>query len=182
MFKDYINRYNSAVKTIDQSNLDSLINLVEQKVNKNQTIFTCGNGGSAYNASHVVTDWAKMKLVLNGQRLKVQSLCDNIGTVTAYANDENYENIFSRQLETFAEKNDLLICISGSGNSLNVVNAAMTATKLGCTVVSLVGFTGGKLKEKSDLSIHVRSNDMQIVEDAHIAVAHYVMQKITSYA
>ena len=182
MFKDYVSRYNSAVNTINQSDLDLLIEMIKQKVNENQSIFTCGNGGSAYNASHIVTDWAKMKLVLNGERLKVCSLCDNIGTITAYANDESFENIFSRQLETLAKKDDLLICISGSGNSGNVLKAANTAKKIGCKVVSLVGFSGGKLKEKSDLSIHVRSNDMQIVEDAHMAVAHYIMQKITHYA
>lgn len=174
----YLSSLIEAAKTCDTKQIDTAVDIIKAAVENGKTIFTCGNGGSASTASHYVTDWGKMRLVNKGQPFKAYCLSDNIGMLTAYANDLSYENIFDQSLENYANKGDVLILISGSGNSKNVLNAASKAAELGVTSIGVVGFDGGVLKTMCDHSVHFEVNDMQISEDLHLSFGHIVMKAI----
>ena len=158
-------------KDIERAILD-----INRAINEGRSIFTCGNGGSALTASHFVTDWTKMSWVNKRKQLRAFCLNDNIGALTAYANDINYESIFATALESYASVGDVLMAVSGSGNSENVLAAAKVAKELGVNTIGLVGFDGGKLKGMVDICVHFKVNDMQIVEDLHLSIGHIIMK------
>jgi len=141
-----------------------------------RTIFFFGNGGSASTASHFVTDIAKVAGGTEGRgrgrRFRCISLNDNIPGMTAWANDVGYAEIFSGQLKALAEKGDVVVAISGSGNSPNVLEAVTTAKAMGLTTIGLTGIGGGKLKDMVDVPLVVPSNSMQHTEDTHLIVLH----------
>jgi D-sedoheptulose 7-phosphate isomerase len=145
-----------------------------------RTIFVIGNGGSAANATHFAQDLAKG--VIPDQhitkRIRALSLTDNVSYITAVANDDGYQNIFSSQLRTFGSPGDLLIAISGSGNSANIIEAVMTAKALGIKCFGITGYDGGKLLPLSDSFIHVKLNDMCTVESIHSILFHYIIEKL----
>lgn len=149
--------------------------------NARKTVFICGNGGSAGTSNHMVNDLGKGTVVEGKQRLKVFGLADNISTITAYANDCGYESIFVEQLKSQWERGSVLIAISASGNSENVVRAAEFAKKNFGTVIGLVGFEGGRLKELSDVAIHFASKNYGSVEDAQLMFGHLASQYINYY-
>ena len=136
------------------------------------TVFTCGNGGSSTNASHFTQDLMKA--------CNKRSICmtDNYAYSLAIANDANFSKIFSSYLTLNADKGDVLFCISGSGNSQNLLDAVWEAKRLGVYTISLVGFDGGKLKEISDLVIHTAMFDMRQAESAHSIVLHYIIESM----
>ena len=144
------------------------------------TVFICGNGGSAANAIHMANDFhygigaCGPEPKLPG--LKVEALPANIGILTCLANDTGYENVYSHQLKVKANPGDLLIVLSGSGESPNVVNALTTARELGMRSYAIVAFSGGKCKDLADQAIHFPINDMQIAEDTQLIVGHLCMQ------
>ena len=177
---NYFKSHLEIFKKIDISSIENALDIVSKKFDNGFKIFTCGNGGSAHNASHFITDWNKFITLKNNKLFKGISLCDNIGIITAYANDVNYESIFKGQLSSLLEKNDLLICISGSGNSKNVIEAANFANKIGADVLSLLGFDGGALLNISKYKVHVPSFDMQICEDIHLMIGHMIMKKLSN--
>jgi D-sedoheptulose 7-phosphate isomerase len=144
-------------------------------------IITCGNGGSASTASHYITDWVKMVSLATGERFRGISLCDNIGIITAYGNDLSYADIFVGQLKALMDEGDLVIAISGSGNSPNVLAAVDYANTLGETM-AVVGYDGGKLMPRCTHSVWVPSYDMQICEDVHLMFGHMVMKALCSTA
>ena len=157
--------------------------LLQAWVHGNQ-VFICGNGGSAANALHIANDFhygigacgAPPKL----PGLRVEALPANTGIITCLANDTGYENIYSHQLEVKSRPGDLLIALSGSGNSPNIVNALKTAKKLSLKSFAILAFSGGKSKDIADISIHFPVNDMQIAEDTQLIVGHLCMQWLNS--
>lgn len=176
--RSYFDEHEKVFNMINHKSIDNAIKLIKTYYKKNKNIFTCGNGGSAYNASHFVTDWNKMMFVNKNKKIKTYSLCDNIGILTAYGNDLSYEKIFSGQLGSIMRKGDLLICISGSGNSKNIIDAIRFAKKINCKTLALVGFDGGIAKKISDYNVHVPSFDMQICEDMHLMIGHMIMKSL----
>ena len=175
---NYINEHKKVFDSIDKKNTNDCIKKIIEKINLNKKIITCGNGGSASTASHYITDWNKMFNLSSGKKLKGLSLADNIGLITAYGNDINYEEIFSGQLNSIMDEGDLLIVISGSGNSPNIISAIKKAHELNGEVVGVLGYDGGEAKKLCDLSFHVPSWDMQICEDIHLSFGHLVMKEI----
>jgi D-sedoheptulose 7-phosphate isomerase len=137
-------------------------------------IFVCGNGGSASTASHLATDLGKGASQASAGAFKVMSLTDNIAWITALANDMSYEHVFVEQLRNFAQKGDVLLAISASGNSPNVIKAVEFAKESGLTTLGWTGFDGGRLALLVDLPIVVDSHHMGRVEDVHIVLMHLV--------
>ena len=179
--ENYISKYKDTLSKIDMREISNCTNVINNAWKYEKQIFVCGNGGSALTASHFVTDWNKSIFLETGKSFKGVCLADNIGIVTAYANDIDYNEIFSEQLKNLMQKEDILICISGSGNSENIVLAANYAKKINCKTIGLTGFDGGKLKNIVDYSYHVPINDMQIAEDFHLMFGHIVMQSLCDY-
>ena len=168
--------------------LDEIKNLTEQLheawINRRQ-VFICGNGGSAANALHMANDFHYgIGACGPGPKLpglRVEALPANIGILTCLANDTGYENIYSHQLRVKANPGDLLIVLSGSGNSSNVVNALTTARELGMRSSAIVAFSGGRCKELADQAIHFPINDMQIAEDTQLIIGHLCMQWLNTH-
>ena len=144
---------------------------------KDKSIFICGNGGSAANANHLANDLL-YGINPNGKGIKVHSLCANSSINTCLANDTGYENVFSRQLNTLGSREDLLIALSGSGNSQNIVNALKKARKMGMQTHAMLGFNGGKSKQIADNVIHFKVRDMQISEDMQMIIGHILMKRL----
>ena len=176
--KNYIKKHNEVLNLLDESDLSVAINLIRDKAFLGKKIAVCGNGGSALAASHYITDWNKMVHLETGSRFNGVCLSDNIGLITAYANDLSYDHIYSEQVRNLMMPGDLLITISGSGNSENVVRATNLANELNITTLTISGYGGGKLSEISDYSVCINSFDMQICEDAHVVFGHLVMKSI----
>jgi D-sedoheptulose 7-phosphate isomerase len=149
--------------------------LLQTRDNEN-TIFIFGNGGSAATASHVTGDFLKGISFELDKRFRVMCLSDNISGLTAISNDLGYDEIFLEQLKVFMKKGDLVIGISGSGNSANVIKAMEYAGKNGAKTVAMCGFKGGRIRELADLVIHIPISDMEITEDIHVILFHAVKQ------
>ncbi len=166
---------------LDLKALSRLAALVEKAQAKGRFIWVCGNGGSASTASHVGCDLGKTAAVKGRKPLKAVSLADNAAFMTAAANDLSFDAVFSRQLENVVAKGDVVLLISGSGNSKNLLDAARLARKKGATVFSLLGFDGGRLKALSHDHLLVPSDQYGVVEDLHMSIAHiltfYLKQK-----
>jgi D-sedoheptulose 7-phosphate isomerase len=175
---NYIKTHNEVLNSLNISELQQAITLIREKAFSGKKIAVCGNGGSAIAASHYITDWNKMVNLKTGRRFNGVCLSDNIGLVTAYANDLSYEDIFSEQVRNLMLPDDLLITISGSGNSKNVIRAAQVANDLKVTTLTISGYDGGKLSEISNYSVRINSFDMQICEDAHVVFGHLVMKSL----
>jgi len=154
------------------------VDLVQRAFEAGTQIITCGNGGSAYAASHFITDWNKMVNLATGRKFRGISLCDNIGIVTAFANDLSYEEVFAGQLKAILSPGDLVLAVSGSGNSKNVVKAVEYANQAGADTLALVGYDGGTLKKIAKHHVWVPSFDMQLCEDVHLMFGHMVMKQL----
>lgn len=159
---------------LDLSALARVTAVVERAQAAGRFIWVCGNGGSAASAAHVGCDFGKTASVKGAKRLKCVSLADNTAYMTAIGNDLSFDETFSRQLENVVAKGDVVILISGSGNSGNLVAAAKLARKRGAKVVSLLGFDGGRLKALSDEILLVPSDQYGVIEDLHMAIAHVI--------
>ena len=175
---NYFQNLNDTLLKIDKESIENSVNLIKNKINNNKKIITCGNGGSAYTSSHYITDWNKSYNLATGGKFKGLSLCDNYGLLTAYANDISYEDVFSGQLKNIGEKEDLLIVVSGSGNSTNVLKCLNLARSIGITTLSFVGYDGGECLKISDHAVHIPSFDMQICEDIHLIIGHIIMKSL----
>ncbi len=159
-------------ESLDLQQIAALAAEIERCQAEGRHVFTIGNGGSAAIASHLACDLAKTAAVPGAKPVKCVSLSENMALVTACGNDLSFDDIFSRQLENLAAKGDLVILISGSGNSPNLLKAAKLAKARGAQVASLLGFDGGRLKGLSDLHVHVESDQYGVIEDLHSAVGH----------
>ena len=165
------------IRTIDSIPLDKVQQAIEwfKDARKDQKhIFVCGNGGSASTASHFACDMVKGASYKRDARFRIMALTDSLPTMTAYSNDVSYDSVFLEQLKNFAEPGDILMGISGSGNSPNVLHAADYANTLGCKTIGLTGRDGGKLGEKVQLHIQVPVPHMGRIEDAHMIVCHMI--------
>lgn len=176
--QNYLQRLNRVLKKIDRNKLASLIAKIASFSKTDKTIFIAGNGGSAGTASHMACDLGKTVLVdgLGDKvyRLRVVSLNDNVPLITALANDYGYEHIFSEQLKSFGRSGDMLIIITGSGNSPNIIQAVLTAKSLNIDTYGLLGFGGGKVKEILNGMLLIDSVDYGLVEDAHLIIGHLI--------
>lgn len=176
--ENYINEHQEIFKKIDLVAYKAASDLIVEKIRQSKKIITCGNGGSASTASHFITDWNKMYNLASKEKFRGICLNDNVGLVTAYGNDINYESIFSGQLDAIMDSDDLLIVVSGSGNSSNIISAIKKAHEIGGQVIGVLGYDGGKAKPLCDEIFHVPSWDMQICEDIHLSFGHLIMKQI----
>tara|TARA_Y100000310_G_scaffold302283_1_gene339429 strand:+ start:276 stop:965 length:690 start_codon:yes stop_codon:yes gene_type:complete len=175
--KDYFSELKNALDKIELKDLQKITEVLAQARKDKRTIFIMGNGGSASTASHIACDLGKgtLKNVYNPaeDRLRVISLTDNVATMTAFANDLSYDEIFVQQLHNLMKEGDVVIGISGSGNTPNVIKALMYAKQNGATTIGFLGFhTGGIAKEFADYSIIVKSSSYGVVEDVHLSLNH----------
>lgn len=155
---------------------DKLASILEKARENRKTVFTMGNGGSAATASHFAEDLAKGTIVEGLPRFRAIALTDSIPSMLAWANDASYEDIFIEQLKNLMEPGDIVIGISASGNSMNVIKAIEYANANGGLTVGLSGYDGGKLLKCAQENIHVPSFDMQKVEDIHLLVLHLLFR------
>ena len=175
-FQGYLKYFNDTLSTLNESEVENLLDILQDAYELDKTVFVIGNGGSAANASHFANDLCKGTLQSMDQtkRLKAHSLTDNVALMTAYGNDEGYASIFEQQLRTYAKVGDVVIAISGSGNSPNVIKAIEWANANGLHTVGVTGFAGGKLKDLAQASVHVPLNDMCTSESVHSVIFHYI--------
>lgn len=153
-----------------------LVNDIKKtKITKNK-IFICGNGGSAANAMHIANDLTYGAGASTGKGFNIEALPSNTSVITCLANDIGYENIYSEQLRVKGNKGDILIVLSGSGNSKNIINALKISKKIGIKSYAILGFNGGKAKSLANIPIHFKINDMQISEDIQIIISHLLMK------
>lgn len=174
----YIEEINKGYKTIDLSGLEKVMTVLELAIKRGSTIFTCGNGGSAAIAEHFVCDLLKGTSTDTSIKPIVHCLSSNTPTVTALANDISYDQLFSFQLERYGKERDLLLCISSSGSSKNILNALSMAESKKIETISFVGFSGGSAKDLSNNCIHIPIKNYGIVEDIHHSLMHMLAQYI----
>lgn len=174
----YLDAHRALAGKLDLGAFDAGVALVRATFEAGRQIITCGNGGSAHAASHFITDWNKMATLATGKKFRGICLCDNLGMVTAFANDLSFDEIFAGQLRAILEPGDLVIAVSGSGNSPNVVKAVEYANGAGAGTLALVGYDGGRLKQIATHAVWVPSFDMQLCEDVHLMFGHIVMKAL----
>jgi len=173
--ENYINKEIEVIKSLDISSIDAVMTAIIDAYNADSNIYIFGNGGSASTASHMQNDFNKGISERIEKKFNFVCLNDNVPTVMAIANDSGYEYIFEHQLMGKLKQNDLVIAISGSGNSENVLRAISYAKKQGIKTVGITGYDGGKLAAMVDVSFNVPVNDMQITEDVHMILDHLMM-------
>jgi D-sedoheptulose 7-phosphate isomerase len=174
--KDYASKLSAALVSEGMTRIPLLCEAFEKAWKADRTVFLCGNGGSAANTIHLANDLLYGAGVTNGRGLRVEALSANAAVITCLANDLGYESIFSQQLQVKAERDDLLVVFSGSGNSPNVISALETGNALGMNTFAVLGYSGGRCKDIARVSIHFPVDDMQIVEDLQMIVGHICMQ------
>ena len=173
---NYKTNLTNILRNLEDKKIKLLSDLIKNTSKVKKTIYICGNGGSAGNANHIANDLS-IAAVKNSKRgLKVESLASNSAIITCLANDYGYDKIFSKQLKNKGSKDDLLLVLSGSGNSKNILNAIKQAKKLKMNTFAILGFDGGKCKKITDLPVHVEINDMQISEDIQLVIGHMIMK------
>jgi D-sedoheptulose 7-phosphate isomerase len=163
-----------AIETIDLDKVRQAIDILIEAREEGRQIFVCGNGGSASTASHFVCDMVKGASFGRSARFRIMALTDSLPTLTAYSNDVGYECVFAEQLKNFARPGDVVMAISGSGNSPNVLRAIEYANSIGCRTIALTGRDGGKLGPLAQLNIHVSNAHMGRIEDGHIIALHMI--------
>jgi len=178
----YLEAHRALVGKLDLRAFEAGVALVRATFEAGRQIIACGNGGSAYAASHFIMEWNKMVTVATGKKFRGISLCDNLGMVTAFANDVSFEEIFAGQLRAILEPGDLVIALSASGNSPNVIKAVDYANGAGAQTLAVVGYDGGRLKQVARHSVWVPSFDMQLCEDVHLMFGHIVMKALCGAA
>jgi D-sedoheptulose 7-phosphate isomerase len=171
---EYKSKLLTTLDTIDLDKVEEIIEVLARARDEGRQIFVCGNGGSAATANHFACDMVKGASYGREKRFRITALSEQIPTLTAYANDVGYEVVFVEQLKNFAREGDVLIAISGSGNSPNVVRAVEYANSIGCLTIGMSGRNGGKLKPLVKLSVHVSEDHMGRIEDAHMTVCHMI--------
>jgi len=163
-----------ALDSIDLGNVGKAIEILAEARANSRTVFLCGNGGSAATASHFSVDLSKGASFQRESRFRVYALTDSLPIITAYCNDVGYESIFVEQLKNLARPGDVLVTISASGNSPNVLRAAEYANSIGCKTIALTGGDGGKLGAMAQLQIRVAEPHMGRIEDSHMAICHMI--------
>lgn len=172
----YLEELSKTIQELPLQSIDDLARIFLQAYNDGRTIFLFGNGGSAALASHLTCDLGKGTAPPGGKRLRAVALTDNMALITAWANDTQYENIFAEQLENLLQPGDVVLAISASGNSPNILAALSFARQAGAVTAGIAGFEGGKMKPLCDICVVVPSGNMQIIEDLHLSIAHSVFR------
>jgi len=173
---DYSSRLQMALQTADWSGVGRLAEELHDCWRNGRQVFICGNGGSAGNAMHLANDFLYGISKTRGSGLRVNALPANSSVLTCLANDEGYDEIFSLQLAVQGRPGDVLIVLSGSGNSPNILKALAQAKTTGLRTYAILGYTGGKAKAMADVAIHFPVDDMQISEDLQLIAGHMIMQ------
>lgn len=178
---DYLDRLRTAIDGLPRDRLNQLAQTLLGAYRNDKQVFTIGNGGSSSTASHLAADLSKNTTGANTRRFRITSLNDNAAIVTAIANDLGYENVFVEQLINLIRPGDVLIAVSASGNSPNIVKAIRYAQEQSAHVAALLGFDGGEAAKLADNAIVVPSSDFGIVEDLHLAINHILVEYFRDY-
>ena len=177
--QSYFQTLTRTIPQLPYTSIQQIITVIMQAFEDDRTIFVFGNGGSAATASHIMCDLSKGTISGNdAPRLKVMAFTDNVPLLTAWANDAGYDQIFSQQVRNFVRPGDVVLAISGSGNSSSVIHALRTARDLGATTLGMAGFQGGEMKAFCDICAVVPSDNIQVVEDLHHAIAHSILTAV----
>ena len=174
--EDHVAEVRAVLARIPIEAMERVVAIILDAYRQNKHVYIVGNGGSAATATHFACDLSKATIVEGRARLRVTSLTDNVALLTAWANDTTYENVFAEQLCNLLNVDDVVIAISASGNSPNVMAAIAAARERGATTVAFVGFAGGALKTAADASIHVQSDSYGVVEDCHLVLEHAITE------
>jgi D-sedoheptulose 7-phosphate isomerase len=172
----YVTLLARSLEAVDREQLQAAQAVLEAAAQTGNAIFAIGNGGSAAIADHLVCDLAKGAHHERHPPLRAQSMTSNVALYSAMANDTGFEQVFAGQVSLFGRPGDVLIAISSSGESPNIINAVSAAKRLGMTVIGLSGFAGGRLRQAADISLHVPADNYGIVEDAHQSIMHVIAQ------
>ena len=175
---DYFKEINLAASSIDGSKLNEAIEILTKAYTKGGMVFSCGNGGSAAIANHLVCDHCKLVRTDTDLVSRIYSLSTTVEIITAIGNDLSYDEIFEYQLKSLAKAGDVLITISSSGDSENIVRAANWAKQNNVLVISLTGFSGGRSAKISDVNLHVKAANYGVIEDVHQSIMHLLAQFI----
>lgn len=177
--RQYLDELKAILDEIQPAEVTEICNILYQAYCDGNTVFVFGNGGSASMASHIVGDWAKETVPLENKKpFKVLSLTDNLPLITAWANDEGYENTFSGQMKNLISPGDVAFALSTSGESANVLNGLKLARQFGAITVGLTGKDGGKMKALLNAGVFVPSNNTQQVQNSHLVLLHWMFLEI----
>lgn len=174
----YLDNLSAVIAALPRGPVANIADLLLEAEREGRTVFILGNGGSAATASHLACDLAKTASVLGHPRLRALALTDNVPLLTAWGNDASYDVVFAEQVKTFVRPRDIVIAISASGNSPNVLAAASAAREMNARVVGVTGFGGGRLQALCDICLVVPSHEYGPVEDAHMILVHAVTAAI----
>ena len=177
---EYMDRVKKEIDRLDPAEMQALSDAILARYDSGRFVYIVGNGGSGANASHFCEDLGKstVKDFESQKRLKVMSLTDNTPYILAWANDTSYDRVFVEQLKNFGERGDMLVAISGSGNSPNILKAVEWCNAKGIETFGITGFDGGKLRKLANKSLHCPLDDMGIVESLHLIAFHYVLDDV----
>ena len=182
LFHSYIAKLKDALDDLSEEVVDQVLEILHAARMTNQQVFILGNGGSASTASHFVCDLGKNSRVQGVPNFRVVGLTDNIALFSALSNDEGYENVFAKQLGDYLQPNDVVIGISTSGNSKNVINAILFAKSVGAKTIGFTGFDSGELGSLVDVDLHVSSHSIEHVEDVHLVLEHLITKALREKA
>jgi len=177
--EEYFVSLKNKIHFINTKEIGKAISILEKTIKTNNFTFCCGNGGSAAISNHFQVDYLKGVNEMTGKKLRIVSLSSNIETITAIANDKGYENVFVDQFKIYSKKNDVLLCISSSGNSKNIIKVLQYAKKNKNITILLSGFDGGQAKKIADINIHIDSNNYGVIEDCHQSIMHSMAQYLS---
>lgn len=179
----YITHLQSVLERLNLEDVRESIDVIMEAYNSDKQIFVIGNGGSASTASHLACDLGKGTSIKDRKRFRVISMTDNVATMTAWSNDVSYEDVFVEQLKNLVNVNDVVIGISASGNSENVIRAMQHAADIGCRTIGWSGFGGGRLAKICDVNVVVDSSEYGPVEDVHLILNHilhtWIIEELT---
>lgn len=174
----YLSRLSALLAAFDTRQIDAAVEVIASAWHAGRQIITLGNGGSSLTALHFINDWNKSLFLATGRPFRGRSLVDNIGLLMSYGNDISFQDIFIEQLKNILQPGDLVIAISGSGNSENVIRAVRYANENQAVTLGLCGYRGGRLKELAQHIVWADVDDMQLCEDVHAIFGHIVMQRL----
>jgi len=175
---EYLGRLTAVLQSLDTQQIDAAVAVIADAWQEGKQIITLGNGGSSMTALHFINDWNKSIFMSTGVPFRGRSLVDNMGLVMSYGNDISFADLFIEQLKNVLQEGDLVIAISGSGNSENVIRAVDYANANNAITLGLCGYRGGKLKERAQHIVWADVDDMQLSEDVHAIFGHIVMQRL----
>ncbi len=179
--RSYFDRLKTVLDSVNVADVEKLISIIEDAYSRDAAIFVCGNGGSWSTASHWVCDFSKGASIPGKRRVRMFAPGDNVPMLTAYGNDVGYDAIFAEPLRAYVRPGDVVVLITASGNSPNILEAAKVAKELKTIVVGLIGFGGGKLASMTDHNIIVKSREYGPVEDLHLVLNHIISTYMKEY-